>query len=228
MPPKLIRHVFTHVGARGDFLLRHYERQWDEAYRRRQRGLYPALAYLAVSLGAPVIAYAIVSYVTSDSLVLIPRTAVLGALGTVMMALLLALLAWRSILPSLCRFVAFVGSGAAIVGAVIYIVAGIVAHRSAVLGPSMRAQVEGFDIDGGAPFRRYSTFLLLQDGSRVTASGYLGRRTRCLIVRRVIATYGFAWLRVDEGSPPPGRGQLDWPIPRERCFSAEPLATMRG
>ena len=99
---------------------------------------------------------------------------------------------------------------------------------SAQEGEAFRAQITGFEGSRRGPFRSGRTILALQDGSTVTLSGMAGNRHRCLLVRRVSGPFGFEWLRVEASSPAPGRGQLNWPVPREACFSDRPLASLRG
>jgi hypothetical protein len=79
---------------------------------------------------------------------------------------------------------------------------------------------------GGWPWRAGSALLALQDGSTIRIGAGRLRPRACFAVRRMSGTRGFAWLRLVDASPPPGPGQLTWPIDRSDCFSAAPLASL--
>lgn len=103
-----------------------------------------------------------------------------------------------------------------------------ISYRSAPLVEPVRAQVTGHESHGRSPFRSTSTILAFEDGATVTVRGSAGHRHACLLVRKVDGPFGFQWLRIEDRSPSPGRGQLNWPVPREACFSDRSLATLLG
>ena len=131
----------------------------------------------------------------------------------------------RDFMPRLCGALARLGWVVVATGAFAYSSVSIYAHREAAAGPLLRAQVARIESHG----RGLATaILILQDGSSVavqTSAGGLGTR-RCYAVRRVTGPYGFAWVRMVDASPPPGPGQLEWPIDLADCFSATPLSSM--
>lgn len=69
----------------------------------------------------------------------------------------------------------------------------------------------------------------LADGSNLTG----GRKRKrfdygsCVTVRLLTGSYGFRWVRVIESTPPPGPGQLHWPVRREDCFSDKLLSEVK-
>ena len=131
----------------------------------------------------------------------------------------------RDFVPRLWGVLARLGWISVAAGAFAYLAVSMYAHRAAVAGPVLRAQVARFASRGRGPV---TAILVLQDRSTVavqTAAGSLGSR-RCYAVRRIAGPNGFAWLRVVDASPPPGPGQLEWPIDRTDCFSAAPLSSL--
>jgi hypothetical protein len=141
---------------------------------------------------------------------------------------LLGLMRWDKAVP-VCRRVAQAGWLAALTVAALYVDTGVRAHDNAAAGPALRAQIVRVERQNrNAPDE---VVFALQDGGEVRALGYrpgFGNRRGCFLVRRIEGGHGFSWLRILEISPGPGSGQLDWPVDRAACFSAAPLASLRG
>jgi hypothetical protein len=146
----------------------------------------------------------------------------LGALA------LLGLMRWDEA-ARICRRIAQAGWLAALASAAIYVGMGVRAHGAAAAGPAVRAQIVHVERHGSRS--PDEMVFALQDGSEVRTLGDLpgrGNSRGCFLVRRLEGAYGFSWLRILEISPGPGPGQLDWPVDRADCFSATPLASLRG
>lgn len=119
------------------------------------------------------------------------------------------------------------GLGATLGGAVLYGYAASTSYARAL--PSARERT--FEIYRCSGRCRFGGYFVHQraDGSTVEGE-YAGRPlaygTSCALVQRYDGEYGFSWVRVLDRSPPPEH-EVIWPIRREDCFSAKPLASLR-
>lgn len=165
---------------------------------------------------------------SSDHLVSVPMALPAACLTGFAAALLLWLLVWRGIRPRLFGRAAKWAWLTMLPACLLFVSLAFVSRGSTQAGEAVRAQIAGFEGSRRGPFRSGSTLLALQDGSTVSLRGRTGNRHRCLLVRRISGSFGFEWLRIEAASPSPGRGQLNWPIAREACFSDRPLASLRG
>jgi hypothetical protein len=141
----------------------------------------------------------------------------------------LMLLADRNILPRLCCWIALAGWIVMIPVAFAWFAAGAYAHRVAVAGPVVRAQIAGQRSESRRASSNIVTTFVLQDGAVVETRDYHGgdgAGRGCFAVRWLQGPYGFAWLRIADASPSPGPGQLAWSIDPTACFSAAPLTGM--
>ena len=140
----------------------------------------------------------------------------------------LCALVHRDIASRVCGWVARAGLVGAVLWSLFHLATGIQDYRTAEARPVQRAQVMQVHRGGGGrSFRRTATTFALADGTNVTIRGGVGGRN-CYAVRRVEGTRGFAWLRIVESPAPLRSGELNWPIPRDLCFSNAPLSTVRG
>jgi hypothetical protein len=138
--------------------------------------------------------------------------------------ILYAAMRWEKAAPVLRR-VAQAGWIAATALMAVYVAIGVQDYDNAAAGPVLRAQIVGTHRQ--SRHGPYESMFALQDGSIVGVIGLPGGRN-CYAVRRLEGAHGFAWLRIVEMPPAPHAGQLNWPIDRAACFSAAPLASLRG
>lgn len=225
-----------HIPKRGQWIARLGERmpleaelakRWNRNFQRQQRAHLHAIAFLLSVVFAWFVGQGMATQLSSDFLV---RGSALGATCAVagVVALLLWFLAYKGVRPHLLGGIAKAGWIAFLPLGFFFGAAALMSHASAKAEPAVRAQIVGIKSHGRTFLRSTSSMLVLRDGSTVAINGRAGIRTRCLLVRRVRGPFGFEWIRIEDGSPPPGPGQLDWPIARDDCFSDRALATLRG
>jgi hypothetical protein len=155
-----------------------------------------------------------------------PSVALYGGTGVLVAGFVLFNLVDRNIAARLCRWAAMAGWISMIFASFAWLAAGAYAHQAAAAGPVLRAQIVAQRLQSHRFIRIVRSDLALQDGTTSTITGYDGGSRHCLDVRRIEGPWGFSWLRIAGASPDPGPGQLAWPIDREICFSAAPLADM--
>lgn len=161
-----------------------------------------------------------------DLLIAAPYKAPLFAVPLVL-GMCLLWLAMKNVAPRLSARVAMVAIVLWVIGMGAFVGAAGAARSHATAATPQRAQVIRLRVGRHNHFGPVTATLLLDDG-RVVETGEFpdrdyGSGGRCFSVRRVVGPFGFEWLRLGEGSPLPGRGQLAWDIRREDCFSAKSL-----
>ena len=143
-----------------------------------------------------------------------------------------ALGAWQArsrsrYLIALRKAVLSVGIVATVAAAVVYSYLGISAHGEA------RASIpeRSFELVKTSGRRIKSTTVWHQRADGTTVEG--SRKGRplpysrtCALVQSLDGPHGFSWVRVLERSRAARRGQLDWPVRREDCFSNIPLSSL--
>ncbi len=201
--------------------------QWNQREGRKGWAYFHACSLFAAAVLALVIGFG-VARATPDHLVRIPiLLPVLSILGC-STALLFGLLIHRDVRPNFMgRAAKFAWIGMLCVPP-LFLALLAISYRSAHVAEPVRAQIVGHKSHGRSPFNRTSTIVAFDDGVTVEVEGSAGHRHACLLVRQVEGPFGFAWLRVEARSPAPGRGQLNWPVHREACFSDRPLVSLRG
>jgi hypothetical protein len=113
--------------------------------------------------------------------------------------------------------------------ALLYFSAGVLNWRDGAVSARQRAYIEA--TRGNGRGARPTILLRLQDGRGFLTNGFrfrYGDGMRCYSVATRVGPNDFAWIDIFDASPPPGPGQLAWPVNPGRCFSAMPLAAMRA
>jgi hypothetical protein len=201
--------------------------RWNRNFADGQRAVGHAIALGGAVLFAWLVGYGIAVHFGADFLVRAPAILFVACVVGGIAALLLGVLSNRGVRPRLFGQIAKAGWIAFLPLGIAFGALAILSRASAEPGPPLRAQIIGFDTHGRGFMRSTSSILALGDGSTIEIEGWAGERHRCLLVRHLPGRFGFAWLRVEDGSPPPRAGQLNWPIARRDCFSDRPLATLR-
>jgi hypothetical protein len=114
---------------------------------------------------------------------------------------------------------------ATIAAAVAYVVIGLNDYRTADISPPERT------FEYGRSCGRHCTELIHQRADGSALSGTILTKPRdeahaCALAQRMKGAHGFVWVRILDRSRTPGRGQLNWPISREECYSDIPLSSL--
>jgi hypothetical protein len=100
---------------------------------------------------------------------------------------------------------------------------------SRVIALAPERTFELYKVRGRRPFKSVIYWHQRSDGSTVEGieEGHpLPYSQICTLVQRLDGPFGFSWLRVLGRSRRPERGQLNWAIRREECFSSIPLTSL--